>query len=198
MSIGYFIYQDRIRDVPEDHISKAQEAITAPPSVAFLVSRLGFEVSSQLADGLAPLGIEPRHFGLLRALMISEGQTQRAIGQVLNLHPNRMVALVDDLENLGLVQRRPQPGDRRAHALMLTPEGTSVLQKAFQVAIDVENALCSDLDPGERTQILGLLGRLRHHDPSRPGVHPGLSGQPFRGSSRPPDDPDAGGQSQEA
>jgi hypothetical protein len=105
---------------------------------------------------------------------------------------------VDDLENLGLVQRRPHPRDRRAHALMLTPEGTSVLQKAFQVALDVENALCADLDPDERAQILGLLGKLRHHDTSRPGVHPGLSGQPFRGSSKPPDDPDAGRQSREA
>ena len=48
-----------------------------PPSVAFVVSRLGFSVSQALADGLKPLGIDPQHFGLLRALLFSEGQSQR-------------------------------------------------------------------------------------------------------------------------
>ena len=72
-----------------------------PPSVAFVVSRLGFSVSQALADGLKPLGIDPQHFGLLRALLFSEGQSQRAIGAVLSIPPNRMVALVDDLEERG-------------------------------------------------------------------------------------------------
>ena len=95
----------------------------APPSVAFLVSRLGLEVGTRLAKDLSPLGIEPRHFGLLRTLAMSEGQSQRAIGQALDIHPNRMVALVDDLERLRLVQRRPHPTDRRAYALVLTDKG---------------------------------------------------------------------------
>jgi DNA-binding MarR family transcriptional regulator len=156
--------------------SPAQDPTAAPPSVAFLISRLGFEVGQQLADGLAPLGIEPRHFGLLRALAFGEGQSQRAIGQALGIHPNRMVALVDDLERLGLVRRRPHPTDRRAHSLALTPNGKRALQKAFQVAFGIEDALCTDLGPGERAQLLSLLGRLRSRDPDRMGVHPGLSG----------------------
>jgi len=164
--------------MPEDHVSAAPEPTTAPPSVAFAVSALGFQVGRQLAEGLRPLGIEPRHFGLLRALAISEGQTQRALGQTLNLHPNRMVALVDDLENLGLLERRRHPADRRAHALALTPTGRGVLQQAFEVAVSVENALCAGLEHAERTELLGLLGKLRHQDPTRPGVHPGLYGPP--------------------
>ena len=169
--------------MPEDvaqikpaQIKAAQVPTAAPPSVAFLVSRLGFEVGEQLTEGLAPLGIEPRHFGLLRALAFSEGQSQRAIGQALGIHPNRMVALVDDLEGLGLVRRRPHPTDRRARALVLTPNGKRVLQKAFQVAFSIEDALCADLEAAERAELLALLGKLRSRDPSRMGVHPGLSG----------------------
>jgi DNA-binding MarR family transcriptional regulator len=145
-----------------------------PPSVAFLVSRLGFEVGSQLAEGLAPLGIEPRHFGLLRTLAINEGQSQRAIGEALNIHPNRMVALVDDLERLRLVQRRPHPTDRRAYALVLTPKGRRTLQKAFEIAIDIENTLSADLTAAERAELLALLGKLRPLYAGPSGAHPGL------------------------
>ena len=160
----------------EDASDGAAGAAAAPPSVAFLVSKLGFEVGNRLAEGLAPLGIEPRHFGLLRTLAVSEGQSQRAIGQALDIHPNRMVALVDDLERLRLVQRRPHPTDRRAYALVLTTKGRRVLQKAFEIAFTIENALCADLESSERSQLLALLGQLRPLYPGRPGVHRGLSG----------------------
>lgn len=149
---------------------------SAPPSVAFAVSRLGYEVGDRLADALKPLGIEPRDFGLLRALAMSDGQSQRAIGNSLNLHPNRMVALVDELERKRLVRRRPHPTDRRAHAVVLTPSGRRLLDQAIQLAIGIEQELCADLQPAERDDLLRLLARLRTRDPEHLGVHPGLSG----------------------
>lgn len=144
-----------------------------PPSVAFLVSRLGYEVSGQLTAGLAPLGIEPRDFGLLRAISQSGGGSQRSIGQALNIPPSRMVTLIDDLESRRLVRRRPHPSDRRAHALYLTSAGTRLLGKALAVAMDVEAALCAGLAPAERERLLGLLGRLAA-GAAPPGVHPAL------------------------
>lgn len=153
----------------------------APPSVAFAVSRLGYEVGDRLAAALKPLGIEPRHFGLLRALAAADGQSQRAIGDSLGLHPNRMVALVDELERKRLVRRRPHPTDRRAHAVVLTASGRRLLDQALQLAIGIEQDLCADLQPAERDQLLGLLARLRTRDPAHRGVHPGLSGKPATG-----------------
>jgi DNA-binding MarR family transcriptional regulator len=161
--------------VAEERTTKGRVAAPAPPSVAFMVSRLGFEVGRKLADGLAPLGIELRQFGLLRALEAAEGESQRSIGQSLGIPPNGMVALIDDLEERGLVQRRPHPSDRRAHALSLTPKGKQLLQDAFKVALSIEADLCEELDQTERQQLLGLLGKLTSGDPQRPAVHPGLS-----------------------
>jgi DNA-binding MarR family transcriptional regulator len=147
----------------------------SPPSVAFLVSRLGFEVTGQLAAGLAPLGIEPRDFGLLRAVAQTEGESQRSIGQVLGIPPSRMVTLIDDLERRELVRRRPHPADRRAHALYLTPAGKRLLGRALEVAIGVELALCAALTQAEREHLLGLLGKLTGPGTAQPGVHPGLA-----------------------
>jgi DNA-binding MarR family transcriptional regulator len=161
--------------VPGESVHDEADPVGAPPSVAFAVSRLGYEVAGRLAGALKPLGIEPRHFGLLRALAMSGGQSQRAIGNSLNLHPNRMVAMVDELERKRLVRRHPHPTDRRAHAVVLTPAGRRLLDQALQLAIGIEQELCADLQPGERDQLLHLLARLRDSDPGHPGLHPGLS-----------------------
>ena len=146
-----------------------------PASVAFAVSRLGFEVSRALAEGLKPLGIDPQHFGLLRALQFAEGESQRAIGDSLSIPPNRMVALVDDLEALGAVKRAKHPTDRRAHALSLTPKGKKLFESAFEVAISIENRLCADISENGRKQLLDLLSQLNHLSDAPEGVHPGLS-----------------------
>ena len=167
--------------VPGESGQGATRAAEAPPSVAFAVSRLGYEVSGRLAARLKPLGIEPRHFGLLRALATSDGQSQRAIGDSLNLHPNRMVALVDELERKRLVRRSRHPTDRRAHAVVLTASGRRLLDQAVQIAIGIEQELCADLQPPQRDDLLRLLARLRTGDREHPGVHPGLSGTPPAG-----------------
>lgn len=162
--------------VPGESDHREARAPAAPPSVAFAVSKLGFEVGGELAARLKPLGIEPRHFGLLRALATADGQSQRAIGDSLNLHPNRMVALVDELERRRLVRRHRHPTDRRAHAVVLTAGGRRLLDQALQLAIGIEQELCADLEPAERDQLLRLLSRLRTGDTGHPSVHPGLSG----------------------
>ena len=55
-------------------------------------------------------------------------------------------------------------------ALEHTPDGLRVVQKAFEVAFRIEKALCAELDTSECAELLSRLGRLRHHDPTRPGV----------------------------
>lgn len=155
--------------------SQARTFTEAPPSVAFVVSRLGFSVSQALALGLKPLGIDPQHFGLLRALLFTEGQSQRAIGVSLGIPPNRMVALVDDLEARGAVERAKHPTDRRAYALTLTPKGKKLFEDALEIAISVEGRLCEKLSGADKKRLLDLLGRLNSLTNVPEGVHPGLA-----------------------
>ena len=159
----------------DDENPRATGPSEAPPSVAFAVSRLGFEVSRALAEGLKPLGLDPQHFGLLRALLFSEGESQRAIGDRLSIPPNRMVALVDALEALGAVKRAKHPTDRRAYALFLTPRGKKLFERAFAVARSVEDRLCENMSGSDKKQLLDLLGQLHSLTDVPRGVHPGLS-----------------------
>jgi DNA-binding MarR family transcriptional regulator len=151
-----------------------------PPSVAFLLSQLGFEVAREMGRALDDaVGLEPRQFGLLRLLADAEGHSQKALGESLRIPPNRMVTLVDALERKGLIERRTHPEDRRAYAVSLTEAGSVALETAFKAAFAVEAEICAPLDAEERTQLLALLTKLAQaqleRDGAIPGVHPGLS-----------------------
>ncbi len=162
----------------QEAVSDATVLPGTPPSVAFIVSRLGFEVSQALFKGLKPLGIGPQHFGLLRALGAMEGQSQKAVGTRLGIPPNRMVALVDDLESQGAVKRTKHPDDRRAYALSLTPKGRRLFESALEVAIGIEAKLCGSISDSDRLLLLDLLTRLTSLSGAPEGVHPGLSSRP--------------------
>jgi DNA-binding MarR family transcriptional regulator len=144
------------------------------PSVGLLISQLGFKSSQRFADRLEPLDLNPRTFALLRHIDEAEGSSQHELAEALGVPPSRMVALLDELEAAGLVERRPHPSDRRARSLYLTRKGRRLLEKAVEVAAEHEADLCADLTATERKQLLEMLGRVADTQGLRKGVHPAL------------------------
>ncbi len=120
---------------------------------------------------LAPLGLEPREFALLRAVGADEGRSQQAVGARLKIASSRMVGFVDVLEARGLLERRLNADDRRTRALHLTDQGRDLLERAFARAVDNERNLCRDLSGPERDQLLELLQRVGVRLDIPPGVH---------------------------
>jgi DNA-binding MarR family transcriptional regulator len=144
------------------------------PGVAFLLSQLGFHSTRLWKDRLAPLGIDPRHVVLLRHVAAAEGQSQHALGRAMQIPPSRMVALVDELERGELLERRPSPADRRAHALYLTGDGRRLLDRLIQVSAEHEAQLCTGLTKAERRQLIDLLSQMAAEQGLPTGVHPGV------------------------
>jgi DNA-binding MarR family transcriptional regulator len=132
-------------------------------SVGFTISTTGYAIAARFRELLAPFGLEPREFALLRSVAAREGDSQQAIGERMGIAPSRMVAFVDTLEQRGLLERRQNPKDRRARALFLTDEGRDLLGRAFQVAAEHERALSQGFNAAEREQLLELLGRVGAH-----------------------------------
>ncbi|MGW5435507.1 MarR family winged helix-turn-helix transcriptional regulator [Nocardia asteroides] len=142
---------------------------------AFLLGQLGFHTAYRFADLLAPLGIKPRHFGMLKLLSQHDGRTQQELGEALDIHRNVMVSLVDDLESRGLVERRRHPTDRRAHALYLLPAAHALLAQAESAVETLDADLLAALTPDDRATFLDLLQRTATANGLRPGIHPGLT-----------------------
>lgn len=134
-----------------------------PQSVGFTISTTGYALASAFRELLEPLGLEPKVFAVMASVANSEGVTQRAIAERMRVAPSRMVAFIDSLEERGLLERRPNPNDRRARALYLTPMGRELLGQAFALAERHERRLTSDLSDEERRQLLDLVGRVGAH-----------------------------------
>jgi DNA-binding MarR family transcriptional regulator len=128
--------------------------------VAFNLSSLGYAVSRGFQAILGPFELHPREFAVLRAVGAQEGQTQQALADRLQIPRSRMVAVVDELEGRGLVERRPNQADRRVRELYVSTAGRKLLDRAFDPVVEYEGQIGASLSPAEREQLLELLGRI--------------------------------------
>jgi DNA-binding MarR family transcriptional regulator len=142
-------------------------------AIGFLLAQVGAHAAGRFAERLAPLGLKPPDAGILRMLGQSPGISQQELASRLNMHASRLVALVDDLETLGLVERQAKAEDRRTHALHLTSKGSSTLGVIGQIAREHNEDLCSALGREEREAFGKLLLRIAEQQGLSAGVHPG-------------------------
>jgi DNA-binding MarR family transcriptional regulator len=149
-----------------------------PPfsSVGFMLSTLGYAVSRGFQRVLAPLELEPSEFTVLRAVGFSGGESQQTLAERLRISPSRMVAIVDGLERRELLERRPDPSDRRVRRLHLTDSGHELLGRAFELAKEYEGRVSEGLTKAERAQLLELLERIAAALELPPGAHSALRG----------------------
>jgi DNA-binding MarR family transcriptional regulator len=146
--------------------------------VAFLLAQLGAHAAAVFAERIRPLQLTPPQAGVLRRLAQFPGQSQRELADALGMHAPRLVALIDELEDRGLVGRDRDPRDRRNYAISLTDEGRHLFAELGRVARQHEHAITAPLDDNERGQLLTLLRRLAEDQNLRPGVHPGFRRDP--------------------
>jgi DNA-binding MarR family transcriptional regulator len=147
----------------------------APSSVAFLLSQVGILASQRFARRIAEVGLHPPQFRVMNMIDAAEGCSQQAIAEAIGAPPSRMVAIVDEVEELGLVERRPHPTDRRVHALYLTTEGRKLLSRGRRAAAEHEEELMRGFSATDRKQLAGFLRRMVDEQGIGSGVHPGLS-----------------------
>jgi DNA-binding MarR family transcriptional regulator len=100
-------------------------------------------------------------FARVRALrrLAAEPLTMRALAERLKADPPYVTLIVDDLEQRGLVERRPHPTDRRAKLVSLTPAGRAAVGKAERILDEPPPAL-RELPAAELTALLRVLDRL--------------------------------------
>jgi DNA-binding MarR family transcriptional regulator len=90
--------------------------------------------------------------------------TLRHLSDALGLAARSVTDLVDGLEDDGLVRRDRDPRDRRCANVVITPAGRAALAAAQRKTAAVARRFTSSLEPAERGELVGLLGRLRGVD----------------------------------
>ena len=153
--------------------AQSQEAGRKRTDIAFLVAQLGAYAAERFGERAAALDFTRPQAGVLRLISREPGQSQQAVARRLGTPPSRLVALVDGLEQRGLIERRRNPGDRRNYALHLTAAGKQAMAALSQVTLEHERAISAPLTEAERAQLSKLLGKLAAAHGLVPGIHPG-------------------------
>jgi len=147
----------------------------APSSIGFLLSQVGLYAARRFAQRIGEVDLHPPLFRVLNVVDAAEGQSQQAIGEAIGAPASRMVAIVDELEQRGLVERRPHPSDRRIRALYMTAKGRKLLARGRRIATEHEEEMTRGMSEADRRRLVALLQKVVDEQEIGPGVHPGLS-----------------------
>ena len=111
-------------------------------------------------EALAPLGLGVKSVGALTVLRAEGPLSQRRLAERQGIDRTTMVAVVDELERLGAVERRKDPADRRANALHITSRGRRLLTRARTAVAGAEEAFLAPLPPAEQQRLRAALRTL--------------------------------------
>jgi DNA-binding MarR family transcriptional regulator len=107
------------------------------------------------------------HYALLAALAEFGPASQATLGRRTGIDRSDIVANVNELAGRGLVDRSPDPSDRRRNIVSITPVGTRQLTKLDRLLADVQDELLVPLSAGERAELVRLLTRVVDHHARR-------------------------------
>ena len=138
----------------------------SPIGVVGRVSRTSVRLQRRLDEVFAQHGLQPGGFDVLATLRRSGPPYRMSPSQLhrqLMIASGSMTARLDRLEEAGLVAREPDPDDRRALLVTLTPAGFERIERAVVDHLANEQRLLAALDAEERETLAALLRKLLLH-----------------------------------
>ena len=132
-------------------------------NLVYLLKHAHLRIAELTATALTPYGIEGRELGVLLALVGGEPKSQQQAAQRLGIDRTTMVALLDTLEDKGLVSRHPDADDRRRNVVELTDAGKDTLRLAMAASDDAERAFLAALSPQAAQQLRNSLRTIVTH-----------------------------------
>jgi DNA-binding MarR family transcriptional regulator len=134
---------------------------------SWLLSQTSAHAHRLLSEELAAVDAVGYHYRLLAALEEFGPASQATLGRRTGIDRSDVVAALNDLAGRGLVQRSPDPADRRRNTITITPTGTQQLRLLDGVLAGVQDKLLAPLSPAEREQLTRLLARILEHHTKR-------------------------------
>ena len=134
-----------------------------PLEVLSRVTRLARHLDRARAAAFTEHGLEGWEFDVLAALRRAGSPYELSPGQLVTqtmVTSGTMTNRVDRLTTRGLVERLPDPHDRRGVIVRLTPAGRTCVDDAFAELLAREHALLEGLDAVQQAQLSDLLQRL--------------------------------------
>jgi MarR family transcriptional regulator for hemolysin len=106
-------------------------------------------------------GISKAQWGVLMRLQLAEGLNQAELAEMLDLQPITLTRLLDVLASNRLIERRPDPNDRRANKLYLTPAARPLLEQLNELGADMMSNVLDGIDQSTVERMLSDLQDVR-------------------------------------
>lgn len=111
-------------------------------------------------DWVHEAGIRPPTYAVLRTINAMQPASQKEVADRVGLYPSDLVAMVDQLEELGWVERSRDPSDRRRYQLTVTDEGQEIVDRFNVIAREVEDEVLEPLDADLRIALAKAADQL--------------------------------------
>ncbi len=132
-----------------------------PDLLGYELRRAQLAVFKHFMATVAQEDITPGLYGTIVLIDRNSGMSQSDLARALTLDRSTMVAVIDQLERRGLVQRRKDAADRRRHALHLTDRGRSFLDRVRRRVDEHEGAITRELSDEDKAQLFALLRKVQ-------------------------------------
>lgn len=155
--------RDEVDDLVEAWQRERGDLDLTPVEVFSRIGRLARLLDLARRRAFADHGIEHWEFDVLAALRRAGGSYELSPGRLIRetlVTSGTMTNRVDRLETRGLVERFPDPNDRRGVLVRLTAEGRRTVDGAFEALLEAERRLLADLPARDLKQLAGHLRAL--------------------------------------
>jgi DNA-binding MarR family transcriptional regulator len=155
--------RDEVDDLTEAWARERSDLDLGPVEVFSRISRLARHLDLARRTAFTEHDIESWEFDVLAALRRAGAPYELSPGRLLRetlVTSGTMTNRVDRLAARGLVERHPDPDDRRGVIVRLTADGKATVDGAFEELLAAEAALLADLPARDRTKLAGLLRSL--------------------------------------
>ena len=171
---GASVMAEQCASLPERSIAVLQLI-----STAIIATSMEENVASKLADAsrlfrrsfdarARSIGVTRPQWQVLALLTRHAGINQGGLADILEVEPITLGRMIDRLQEAELVERRPDPADRRAWRLHLTAKADGLLQKLRPLADDTMEEALNGLSDAERSALSAALDRIRQNLTRRP------------------------------
>jgi MarR family transcriptional regulator, lower aerobic nicotinate degradation pathway regulator len=144
-----------------------RDDLITPARLRHLPSRLltqtAIHADRLVNHGLARVDARKWHYAVLAALQEFGPASQAALSRRTGIHGSDLVGVINELAGRGLIQRVPDPADRRRNVITITAGGRDHLRQLDKLVASIQEDLLAPLTQPERDQLIRLLARLLDH-----------------------------------
>jgi DNA-binding MarR family transcriptional regulator len=128
-----------------------------PGLAGYLIRRAQIAIFQDFGRTFASFGIRPAQYAALTIIEHNPGLKQTEIGSALGIKRANFVAMCDELEMLGLAERRSLSSDRRSNALFLTKKGERLMPELHRACQSHEARVTAKIGDGNKGELLEML-----------------------------------------